>query len=121
MCQRCHSLIHEGLLQVEGTAPHGLRWYGAGGEPLQASDGCPLHGGSQGGSSRYRTEARGDAPHDIQSDSARAGEAAVVEEAEDTTIHSLDEVPDEITREWRRKYGHNFCFKGNRMMLKKTL
>ena len=37
---------------------------------------------------------------------------------EDTTIYSLDEVPDMISREWWKKYGHNFRFEGNRLLLK---
>ena len=34
VCRACHGLIHEGLLKVTGTAPHGLVWLGPEGEPL---------------------------------------------------------------------------------------
>lgn len=37
VCLRCHGLIHEGLLQVAGRAPHGLRWKGPDGKPLDSS------------------------------------------------------------------------------------
>jgi len=124
VCQRCHSLIHEGLLQVEGTAPNGLRWYGADGEPLEANVGCPHLEGHREGSARFTMEPRGGA-------SSRGAQAGVPpgtdvtrenngEEVEDTTIYSTDEVPDEMTMEWWQKYKHNFYFEGNRMMLKKT-
>ncbi len=34
ICQSCHSLIHEGLLSVEGNAPHGLKWLDVDGKRL---------------------------------------------------------------------------------------
>jgi hypothetical protein len=87
---------------VEGIAPHGLRWYGTDGEPLVALDGYPHLEGVRRARMRYRAF------------------AADTEQQEDTTIYSLDEVPDKITLGWWAKYKHNFYFEGKRMMLKKT-
>ena len=36
----------------------------------------------------------------------------------DTTLHSLDEVPDEVSAGWWQAHKHNFVFKGNRVFLK---
>ena len=38
VCQRCHSLIHEGFLQVEGIAPYGLLWNGRNGKIQDSSE-----------------------------------------------------------------------------------
>lgn len=34
ICQTCHDLIHEGLLRVDGVAPHGLKWSGPDGKSI---------------------------------------------------------------------------------------
>ena len=131
VCQRCHSLIHEGLLKLEGTAPHGLRWYGADGEPLETVDECSFLEGFRKTGLRYRTESHADTPRSAPRGAPRGAQAEASlgidatrennsAKVEDTTIYSLDEVPDKITHEWWQKYKHNFYFKGNRMMLKKT-
>jgi hypothetical protein len=86
---------------VEGLASHGLRWHTANGEPLQALEGLPHLEGARRAKLRYKAI------------------AVDGEEQEDTTIYSLDEVPDEITLEWWAKYKHNFYFEGKHMMLKK--
>lgn len=102
VCERCHSLIHEGLLRVSDRAPHGLRWSGPKGEALLGFDRQPQgrqvyevrapRGASTAGASRLR-ELPGE-------------------------IHSLDEIPDEIDTAWWRKYGHNFVIKGERLVLR---
>ena len=38
---------------------------------------------------------------------------------EDKTIDSLSEVPDEVSAEWWREYGHNFEVRGNTVRLKR--
>ena len=35
LCQSCHSLVHDGLLTVEGDVPHGLRWNGPEGRTIE--------------------------------------------------------------------------------------
>jgi hypothetical protein len=44
ICQHCHALIHEGLLRVEGTAPHGLKWSASNGKPIEALEMRELEG-----------------------------------------------------------------------------
>jgi 5-methylcytosine-specific restriction endonuclease McrA len=39
LCSKCHDLIHEGLLTVEGTAPYGLIWRLPDGRRLENYDG----------------------------------------------------------------------------------
>ena len=35
ICQSCHSLAHEGLFSVKGSAPHGLEWFDTDGKRLK--------------------------------------------------------------------------------------
>lgn len=131
VCPSCHGLIHEGLLHVEGAAPHGLKWSAADGTPLEASaeevgrSGIAYSIERKGGfierkgsfiegtgCSVERTacsiETKG---YDPRGSRSEGGEA---------TIFDLDEVPDVIDGEWWRKHKHNFFFKGDRMYLKKA-
>ncbi len=109
VCRTCHSLIHEGFLFVAGRAPNGLRWLSADRKPI-------VFFASQ------KTRA---VPEYVKEIGLTTHEAAPrgVETCEanpfgDTTIHSLDEVPDEVSAEWWQAHKHNFAFKGNRVFLK---
>jgi hypothetical protein len=106
VCQRCHGLIHEGHLKVQGVAPHRLRWTGADGRLLSA----PM---TLGEVKKYAMEGRRDVP--------RGTFFEDLKQAEDTTIYSLEEIPEEIDSAWWRKHQHNFVFKGNRITLKNVL
>lgn len=100
VCTSCHSLIHEGLLHVNGSAPAGLEWLGADGGAISRFD---------GGASRVRLAYGRDW---LASDSRGSL-------GEDNTIHSLDEVPDEVDSDWWKRYGHNFEIRGSRLVLKR--
>ncbi|MHC4943231.1 MAG: HNH endonuclease [Planctomycetota bacterium] len=99
ICQRCHGLIHEGLMQVEGCAPHDLIWRGPEGKSLEA----PWDGALPGG--QY-------VPRGTPSDATAV---------EDESILSLDQIPDSIDSAWWRRHGHHFEFKGRRLKLKNAL
>ena len=100
VCTSCHSLIHEGLLHVKVSAPAGLEWLGADGDAISRFD---------GGASRVRL-AYG---RDWLAGDSRGSLG------EDSTIHSLAEVPDEVDSDWWKRYGHNFEIRGTRLVLKR--
>jgi hypothetical protein len=115
LCQSCHSLVHEGLLQVEGEAPHGLRWFDREGRAIDTrltADNKTIYYTLE--SDRFTMESGQNDPR------GSSGSREPTKEEEDSTIYSLDEVPDEVDSAWWRKYGHNFEFKGKRLMLKKA-
>jgi hypothetical protein len=143
-CQSCHSLVHDGQLTVEGEAPHGLRWNDSEGRAIETR----LTADDSG--SRYtvesgRNDPRGSCEPHVSCeprelcdprgsyeprelcDPRGSCEAhglrephGPIDEEEDTTLYSLDEVPAEVDSAWWQKYGHNFEFKGMRAMLKKA-
>jgi hypothetical protein len=114
LCQSCHSLVHDGLLAVEGKAPHGLCWNDPQGKATKTrlTDEDEVR--------RYTLEPGQDDPRGSYGSRGSFGSLKSIEEEEDTTIYSLDEVPAEVDSAWWQKYGHNFEFKGMRAMLKKA-
>ena len=38
LCSRCHSLVHHGVLGIDGTPPQGLRFLDGAGRPLQPDE-----------------------------------------------------------------------------------
>ena len=116
VCQRCHSLIHEGYLQVEGIAPYGLLWNGRNGKIQDGSELEQMHERFV-----YGLERRACVPRGTEEERGRSPEASVSYSGateKDTTIYSLDQVPDRVDSKWWQKYGHNFIFKGKRAHLK---
>ena len=99
---RCRS---ETELQVEGEVPFGLVWRDREGKRLD--EGIPAVGKSM----RYTVDHGGKVPR----------EPREAPSEEDTTIYSLDEVPDQVDSAWWRKYGHNFEFKGTRLVLNNAM
>lgn len=91
MCRTCHSLIHEGFLFVTGQAANGLTWLGPDKKPVDsfASHDAPAR-------PRYIREIE---PSTCEAAPRGAG-LRETSSFGDTTIHSLDDVPDEVSAEW---------------------
>ncbi len=102
VCRQHHTQIHEGLLHVEGIAPYGLTWTTKNGTSVKKYVSRPPEEKVLFEKTGRKVSPQGDGDPPF----------------EDTTIYSLDEVPDMISREWWKKYGHNFRFEGNRLLLK---
>ena len=116
VCGRCHSLLHDGLLQVKGDAPYGLKWTASDGADLSESSNCLSGVAAFPEKPSYKIDT-------THSDPRGSNGTGIVPGApyEDTTIYSLEEVPDQVDSAWWRKYSHNFDLKGRRLVLKKRL
>jgi len=98
LCRSCHSLVHEGVLQVRGDASLGLKWLGADGKELSRFD---------GGWRCVRLA--------VDRSSSKDDPRGFVED--DSVLRSLDEIPDHIDTAWWRKYRHNLTFRNGRLCL----
>jgi len=100
LCGTCHGLVHDGLLRLEGDAPHGLIWSGKDGAPLLASvDPVFLDQPLFTIEGFHEKTPRG--PAELE-----------------RTILSLDDIPAVVTAEWWQIHQHNFILNGKRLMMK---
>jgi len=112
VCQTCHSLVHDGLLNVSGEAPLGLSWLDSNGKALKSADRtdpcAPL---------RYRRVVREDVPRGTSHGAGSGpgpGGAGMEEKA---VIYSLDEIPNRVDSAWWQKHKHCFTSRGGRIFL----
>jgi len=108
LCQSCHSAVHEGLLHISGDAPYGLRWTGPDGKKLLVgTDNEP--------------DAKGLSYTKDKLQNVPRGASIKTNGYDDNILYSTDQVPSQVDSAWWRKYGHNFIFKGNSVLLKHSL
>ena len=122
VCTTCHGLIHEGLLQVKGISPEGLEWFDGKGKPLDERLSTPGKG-----KKLYRKEEGSGDPEwvvdhkgGVDEQRAEDHQEALEDQPEDTTLTSLDQIPDKIDSAWWRKHSHNLVCRGNRFFLNKN-
>ena len=109
VCTTCHGLIHEGLLQVTGISPEGLEWFDGKGRPLDQRMSTPGNG-----KKRYSKDHKGSDPRWVVDHQGVVDEHGAEDQQEDTTLTSLDQIPDKIDSAWWRKHSHNLVCRGNR-------
>ena len=94
-------------MQVKGISPEGLEWFNGKGKPLDERMTTPGNG-----KKRYSKEHKGSDPEWV------VDHQGAEDQQEDTTLTSLDQIPDRIDSAWWRKHSHNLVCRGNRFFLK---
>jgi len=99
LCFRCHSMVHEGLLRVEGQAPHALRFLDEQGRDLRK----PQPGLAAGGLVIEREEV---------ACQGAAGGARAPRAASPAATVTMGSMPDLVDARWWRGHRHLFSWSG---------